>query len=69
RAAPNNPNYGSKNGSAKLNEKQVSEILALYATDEYRQQDLAKKFGVSQRMISLITRREKWQHVTAATLT
>jgi hypothetical protein len=68
RAAPNNPSPGSKNGCAKLNEPQVAEILALYATGEYRQQDLAEKFGVSQVAISLITRRKKWQHVTAATL-
>ena len=67
RAAPNFPSYGSKNGSAKLNEQQVSEILTLYATGEHRQVDLGKRYGVSQRAISLITRREKWQHVTAAT--
>lgn len=66
--APNNPNFGSKNGSAKLTEGKVAEILGLYATGEYRQKDLGKMFGVSQRMISLITRREKWQHVQAATL-
>jgi hypothetical protein len=68
RPAPNYPSLGSKNGCAKLNEKQVSEILALYATGEYRQQDLAEKFGVSQVAVSLITRRKKWQHVNAATL-
>ena len=65
--APNNPNFGSKNGSAKLNEQQVSEILALYATGDYHQKVLGERYGVSQRMISLITRREKWQHVAAAT--
>lgn len=65
--APNNPSFGSKNGSAKLSESQVAEILSLYASGKYRQKDLGKKFGVSQRMISLITRREKWQHVSAAT--
>ena len=67
RPAPNNPNYGSKNGCAKLNEQKVAEILALYATGKYTQQFLAQKFDVSQRNISLITRREKWQHVSAAT--
>lgn len=66
-AAPNNPNFGSKNGSAKLTEAEVAKILGLYLTGKYRQKDLAAQFGVSQRMISLITRREKWQHVTAAT--
>ena len=66
--APNNPNFGSKNGCAKLNEQQVSEILALYATGKYFQKDLAKIFGVSQVAISLITRRANWQHVAAASL-
>lgn len=60
-------NFGSKNGSSKLTESQVAEILSLYTTGEYRQKDLGERFGVSQRMISLITRREKWQHVSAAT--
>lgn len=60
-------NFGSKNGSSKLTELQVAEILALYATGKYHQKVLGKKYGVSQRMISLITRREMWQHVTAAT--
>ena len=68
RPAPNNPSPGSKNGSAKLNERKVAEILAMYETGQYTQQFLGQKFGVSQRAISLITRREKWQHVNAATL-
>ena len=65
--APNNPSPGSKNGSAKLSEADIPAIVALYRTGKYRQKDIGKMFGVSQRMISLITRREKWQHVNAAT--
>jgi hypothetical protein len=63
RPPPNNPNYGSKNGCAKLTEGDIPAIIALYRTGKFRQIDIGKMFGVSQRMISLITRREKWQHV------
>ena len=58
---------GSKNGAAKLTEADIPTIITLYRTGEYRQQDIAEMFGVSQRMISLITRREKWRHVDTAT--
>jgi hypothetical protein len=60
--APNNPSYGSKNGAAKLTEADIPAIIALYRTGKYRQKDIGKMFGVSQRMISLITRQENWQH-------
>ena len=67
RAAPNNPSYGSKNGSAKpWIDQYFEEIIALYATGKYRQVDLAKRFGVSQRLISFITRRENWRRVPPA---
>ena len=62
--AANNPSYGSKNGSAKLTEADIPAIIALYRTGKYRQIDIGKMYGVSQRMISLITRGEKWQHVS-----
>jgi len=63
RPPPNNPNYGSKNGAAKLTEADIPRIIALYQTGTYHQRHLAEMYGVSQRMISLIVRREKWQHV------
>lgn len=62
RPPPNNPNHGSKNGAAKLTEADIPKIFALYRAG-VRQQDIGRQFGVSQRMISLIVRREKWQHV------
>ena len=61
--APDNPSFGSKNGAAKLTETDIPAIIALYRTGKYRQKDIGKMYGVSQRTISLITRREKWQHV------
>lgn len=65
--APNNPSFGSMNGSSKLRETDIPKIISMYRTGNYRQTDIGEKFGVSQRMISLIIRGEKWQHVNAAT--
>lgn len=61
--APNNPSFGEKNGSAKLDADRVREIRRLRALGEY-QHVIAKKFGVTQRIISLIERGRLWSHVT-----
>lgn len=53
---------GEMNGAAKLTEDQVREIRRRRALGAL-QVPLAQEFGVSQRMISLIVRREKWAHV------
>lgn len=50
---------GSRNGHSKLTEKQVYEILRMLGT----QQSIADMYGVSQRTISQIKRREHWKHV------
>ena len=63
RKAPNNPSYGSKNGTAKLKESDIPAIIELYRSGRFFQKDIAKIYGVSQVTISLITRREKWRHV------
>ena len=56
------PQIGEKNKSAKLTEDQVREIRRLYTTGLF-QYEIGKMFGVSQRTVCLITRREKWTHV------
>lgn len=53
---------GSTNGAAKLTENQVIEIRRRYLAGSL-QIPLAREFGVSQRMVSLIVRRERWTHV------
>ena len=53
-------NAGSFNGRAKLNEAQASDIRSLYATGDWRQVDLAEKFGCSQTIVSLIIRNVNW---------
>lgn len=48
-----------RNGRAKLNWQKVAAIRSLYLFG-FRQQDLAKRFEVSQRLISLVVRNELW---------
>lgn len=57
---PNNPNYGEKNGSAKLTRKQVQEIKEKYAKGDIFQKALANEYGVRQCHISRIVRGESW---------
>lgn len=54
---------GEKNFSAKITEKDVLEIRALYAKGGITQEALGKKFGLSQYPISRIVRRVGWKHV------
>lgn len=63
RKAPNNPSPGEKNGSAKLTEADVREIRKLYGGGHFYQYELAKMYGVTQRIICMVTRRELWKHV------
>lgn len=60
---PNNPSPGMRNGSAKLTDEEVREIRRRYDAGGVFQHQLAKEFGVSQRTICLIVRREGWTHV------
>lgn len=53
------PSYGATNGSSKLTAIQVAEIRASYDAGN-TQTVIAKQYGVSQRTISLIVRRETW---------
>jgi DNA-binding MarR family transcriptional regulator len=55
------PQSGHTN--AKLTPEQVVEIRAIYDAGGVRQVDLAKQYGVSQRAISLVVRRETYRDV------
>jgi hypothetical protein len=55
--------YGSKNGYAKLIEKDVRKIRKLWSTGKYTQCELADKFGVRQFCIWSIIHRKSWKHV------
>jgi hypothetical protein len=53
----------SKHVNAKLTPDQVREIRCRYDAGEATQMPLAKEYGVSQRAISLIVRRETYRDV------
>jgi hypothetical protein len=54
---------GERVGLAKLTGVAVQELRVLYATRQFRQVDLAARFGVTQTMISNIVRGVAWRHV------
>ena len=54
---------GEENPASKLSDEQVRRIREIYATRRLTQKQVGAMFGVSQRMVCLITRREKWVHV------
>ena len=58
--------FGSRNGSAKLIEAEVSDILRLYERGEHSQREIARRHGVTQATISHIVRREQWTHLGRA---
>lgn len=53
---------GTSNGMSKLSEESVREILASKEAGP----SLARRFGVTRRVIYLVRRRETWRHINAA---
>lgn len=58
-----NPPYGTREPNHKLTAADVIRIRKRYAAGDTRQRDIAAQYGVSQRLISLIVRREAWRHI------
>ncbi len=54
---------GERTGTSKLKAEQVSEIRAMYATGQFKQVELARRFDTSHRNISIIVRRMAWKHI------
>lgn len=54
---------GNKIGVSKLNESQVLEIRKLYATGDYTQRELGKRYSVDYGGISKIIRKKIWTHI------
>lgn len=52
---------GADHANAKLTTAQVVAIRTRYATGRHRQVDLASEYEVSQRVISLVVRRESYK--------
>ena len=57
------PIKGHNHANSKLTPDQVREIRRVYASDVASQDTLAGRYGVSQRAISLVVRRETYKEV------
>lgn len=62
-ARKNRMHPGEQSAQSKLTEKQVVEIISLYKTGEYSQQQLADKFNVQHSIISGIITGKNWKHL------
>lgn len=51
---------GNENGNAKLTD---DEVLAIRRAEGIPQHKLAKRYGVTQALVSKIRRREMWKHL------
>ena len=51
---------GSKNGNTQLTDAEVAEMRRLYKEKGVKQKDLAKRYGISQQSVSLITTLKRW---------
>lgn len=58
-----NPPFGEREPNHKLTEADVRQIRQRYAAGNVRQRDIAADYGISQRLVSLIVRREAWRHI------
>ena len=61
--APGLKNRGEKNGSAKLTETQVRQIIVEYETGRFFQWEIASKYGVSRATVGLIVNGKHWRHL------
>lgn len=57
------PIKGEDNKKSKLTEEKVKNIVDLYATGKYKQQEIGDMFGVSGKRISSIVSRTSWKHL------
>jgi HNH endonuclease len=54
---------GEKNNKAKLTDKLVIEIRAIFKSGNVTHEELAAEYGVSRPAIGYIVRRQTWKHV------
>lgn len=54
---------GEESAVSKLTENDVKEIRSLYSSGNYSQNDLAKKYNISQTTVWRVINRTNWQHV------
>ena len=58
---------GTEVWAARLSGEVVKEICDLYATGDYSQEQLARRFGVAQGQVSAVVRGDSWTHVDRQT--
>lgn len=63
RGGPTNPAKGEAHGNAKLTEKNILEIRALYMAGDWTHQKLGDLYGVGRKQISRIIHYKRWKHV------
>lgn len=56
-------NDGMRHGHAKLTDDVIRQIRSLYQAREANQYQLAKRFGISQSVISEVINRKSWDHI------
>ena len=54
---------GTRHGMSKLDSRKIRMIRELYATGELRQRDIAKRFSITQPLVSAIVLRKIWKEV------
>ncbi|KKN57528.1 hypothetical protein LCGC14_0561450 [marine sediment metagenome] len=54
---------GILSGRSKLSEEEVLEIRLLYEVGSYTQRQLARLYGVTQKMIWAIVNKRAWAHL------
>jgi hypothetical protein len=60
---PVGPAHGSRHGRSTLNEEDVAAIRQRWATGNWRQAELARRFGVSHAVVAAIVHGRTWRHV------
>lgn len=55
--------HGERHGRSRFTTDQVLELRSLWETGEWKQRDLAKKYGVTQRAVWQVIHRHTWKHV------
>jgi DNA-binding transcriptional regulator YiaG len=51
---------GQNNGNSRLSE---DDVIAILSAEGVSQSQLAKRYGVTQALVSKIRRREMWKHL------
>lgn len=54
---------GERHGNSKLTNEIVSEMRSLYATGEWTQTRIAKRFGITQATVWRVIRHVSWTHI------